>query len=551
MVVSHPEKVQKKGLPLFVKYLIALAVIAILFLIGFVPKYMNNKKLASDSQAVIKAAPVVQVVLPRVATPEGITIPGTVNAILATSTQSRTTGYVSKLYVDIGSHVKKGQVLADVESPDVNQQVLQANAQTEQSRATVGQSQANVDSLLAGVVGGQAEVWHQRAALVQAQAALDGAVSAKAQAEANLMVARAKLSQSSQQVLVERAAVIQAQANFALAAAMLKRETTLLKEGFVAQEDYDQAEATYKSNLATEGSAKASVEAALADVKAAQETVRANVQAVLSAQSMADSAVANIKAAKANLGSAIASLSAERSGVTAGRKTVQANIATVGSNVANARRYDVMLSFDHVVAPFDGIITARNVDVGSLVSPGQTSPADATNPTPTTGLFGIARVDTLRIYVNLPQTDFQWAPKGKVVQVLIRELPNQKFQGVVHQTSGALDPTTRTLLTEIRIPNPKGVLLPGMYAQVVFAPDSVKQLRIPSATIVIDATGTRVIVIDSTNHMHYQVVVLGRDYGTEAEVVSGVKAGDHLVANASENLTDGELVQVMKGSPSP
>ena len=546
MAVSHPRKTGRKGLPIYVKFLIGILIIVVLFLVGFIPKYLNNKQLDSDAKAVTTTAPTVQIVMPRVATSADVVFPGTVNAIQETSTQSRTTGYVVKLYVDIGSHVKAGQILADVQSPDVDQQLAQANAQTAQSRATVGQSLANVDNLRAVVLTGQAAVWHQRAALVQAEAALDGAKSAKGQAQANLMVAKAKVSQSQQQVLVARAAVTLAQANLALAVANLKRETTLLKEGFVAQEDYDQAEASYRTNVATVGSAQANVQAALADLNASQETVNANKETVLSAQSAADAAVADIKAAQANLESSIATLSADKATVAAGKQTVQANVATVGANVANGRRYDVLLSFDHVVAPFDGIITARNVDVGSLVSPGQISAADATNPTPTTGLFGIARVDTLRIYVSLPQSDFQWAPNGTHVKVLVTELPNQKFEGIVHQTAGALDPTTRTLLTEVRIPNPKGTLLPGMYAQVQFSPGSERKLRIPDASIVIDSNGTRVVVVDSANHIHYQVVVLGRDYGTEAEVVTGVKASDRLVSNASENMTEGETVQILK-----
>ena len=542
---THRTAHQRRGLPIAVKYCIGIAVIACLFLVGFVPKCENNQQLAAGAKSVATTAPEVQIVSPRLAAPANIILPGSVDAILETSTQSRTTGYVTKLYVDIGSHVKAGQLLADVASPDVDQQFAQANAQTAQSRATVGQSLATVDNLIAGVIGGKAEVWHQRAALVQTEAALDGAKSAKAQAEANLMVAKAKVLQSDQQVHVARAAVTLAQANLALALANLKRETTLLKEGFVAQQDYDQAEASYKTNTATVGSAEANVDAALADLKASQETVRANDETVLSAQSAEDAAAANIRAASANLDSSIAALSAEKSSVAAGRQAVDANVAAVGSNVANARRFDVMRSFDHVVAPFDGIITARNVDVGSLVSPGQISAADATNTTPTTGLFGIASINTLRIYVSLPQTDYQWAPNGTHVNVLIHELPNQKFDGIVRQTAGALNSTTRTLLTEVRIANPKGALLPGMYAQVEFSPNSVKQLRVPSAAIVIDSNGTRVITVDSTNHIHFKVVVLGRDYGTEAEVVTGVLAGDRLVSNASEDMQDGEAVQIL------
>jgi RND family efflux transporter MFP subunit len=529
-----------------VKILIAVVILAVFFLIGIVPKILNNRQLNSESHEMATAEPEVQVVSPHLVAPQAIVLPGNVQAIRETSTQSRTTGYVSKLYVDIGTHVKAGQVLADIESPDVDQQLAQAGAQTAQSQATVGQSLANVEGLRANVSGSAAEVWHQRANLVQAQAALDGAKSAKAQAEANLRVAKARLVQSDKQEQVQEAALNQAQANYNLADANVKRYSSLLAEGFVAQQDYDTAEASFKTNAAAVASAKSSVEAAQADQKANRETVNAAAQTVLSAQSAIDSAIANVKAARATLESAIESLSASKSNLGAGKQVVNANVQAVQSNLANQRRFGVLRSFEQVIAPFDGIITARNVDEGSLVSPGATSSADATSTTPTAGLFGIAAVDTLRIYVSLPQTDYEWAPPGTKVAVLIREIPNRKFQGIVHQTAGALDSNTRTLLTEVRIPNPKGAFLPGMYAQVVFSPGSERELRIPDSALIVDAEGTKVVLLDAGNHIHYQKVVLGRDYGTEAEVITGLKPSDRVVSNASDDWQEGQTAQVLK-----
>jgi RND family efflux transporter MFP subunit len=403
----------------------------------------------------------------------------------------------------------------------------------------------------AGVIQVEADISHQEAGIAQTQAALESARSRKAQAEADLSQAKAKVLQAAQQILVQKAALNQAEAQFALSSANVKRYAGLLQQGFVAQEDYDQAEATFQTNSASIDSAKASIEAAQADKRAAEEVVHSNEALVKAAASDELSAIANVRAARAMLASSQANLAAAKSSVNASRATVQANVAAVGSSVANENRYQVLRSFDHVVAPFDGIITARNVDVGSLLSPGGSSGTDASNATPTTGLFGIARVDTLRIYVNVPQSDYQWARNGTEVKVSIRELPDQKFTGVVHESAGALDTATRTLLTEIRLPNRNGLLLPGMYATATFSGADEKKIRVPSNTLIVDAKGTRVAVVDADNKIHFKQVVLGRDYGTEAEVVSGVSATDRLVSNPTDDLQEGHAVQVLPTPESP
>jgi membrane fusion protein (multidrug efflux system) len=133
--------------------------------------------------------------------------------------------------------------------------------------------------------------------------------------------------------------------------------------------------------------------------------------------------------------------------------------------------------------------------------------------------------------------------------VLIREVPNQKFIGTIFQAAGALNQNTRTLLTEIRLPNPKGTLLPGMFAEVDISPPAqAKVLRVPSNVLLIDSHGTRVVVVDSQNHAHYVPVVLGRDYGTEIEIVSGITATDQLVSDPTDDIKDGGEVKVTSGA---
>jgi RND family efflux transporter MFP subunit len=526
------------------RYVIGIVVLALLFIAGLAPKLKNDRQLAAAANEAANTPPEVETVMPHLAATGGLTLPGDIQAIRETAVQARTSGYISKLYVDIGSRVKAGQVLAEIESPDVDQQVMQANADTAKSRATVGQSQSDVARLQAGVVQSYADVARQKAAILQAKAALVGSTAKRIQAEAGLSQAKAILLQNKHQVAVQTAGLSQAQAQYALAAANAKRYANLLAGGFVAQQDYDQAEATYRTTAAAIDAARASIEASKADVEAAEQSVHSNEALVRSARADEQSAAANVSAAQAGYDSVVAMLNAAKSSVQASKATVTANQAAVASSAANANRYEVLRSFEKVVAPFDGVITSRNVDEGSLVSPGNIVAASAVTSTPNVGLFGIARSDTLRIFVNLPQTDYQRARVGAKALIAVRELPKRRFEGTVAQSAGALSSDSRTLLTEVRLTNPDGVLLPGMYAEVTFPGGGQKFLRVPASTLVIDAKGTRVVVVGSDNHIHFRKVTLGRDYGTETEVLQGLQPTERLVANPTDDLQDGQTVEV-------
>jgi RND family efflux transporter MFP subunit len=524
-------------------------IILVLLAIGFIPKYLNNKSLSENATAVTTTPPEVEVVSAKFKTPNQLDLPGNIEAITTTSVQARSNGYVTKLYADIGTHVHAGQILADVQSPDLDQQLVQASSQTAQARATVTQSESEVQRLLAAQAQSVADLSHQKAAVIQAEAALDTAEAQRSQAEANLLVAKAALLRSNQQVKVQQAALNQAEAQYALATANVKRYTELLKEGFVAQQDFDTAEATYRTQGAAIASAKANVASAEADVRSAQETIKSNEDLVKAADGNINSAKANIKAAQANVTSSEAGLDAAKKSVTSGRYAVKANQATVGANLANENRYGVLQSFEHIVAPFDGVITVRNVDVGSLVAPGNTSPSDGSTSVPSSGLFGIARSDTLRIFVNIPQTNFALARVGTPVKISVREVPNQVFTGLIHQTAGAINEVTRTVQTEIRIPNPTGLLLPGMYAMIHISAGSQKELRVPSEALIFDAQGTRVMVVGPDGKLEGRKLVLGRDYGTEEQVVSGITDKDKLVSNPTDDLQDGMKVTVTEMAP--
>ncbi|BDI28219.1 hypothetical protein CCAX7_002700 [Capsulimonas corticalis] len=525
-----------------------ISLVAILFALGLIPKLRSHAALVAESHQQATAAPPVEVVTTHMASDDNLSLSGDVQAISATSVQARASGYVAKLYVDIGSHVKAGQVLADIESPDADQQAAQANADTAKSRATVGQSVANVAKSEAGVAQSQSELVRQKAAIKQAQAAVAGAKAKVAQAQAEASGAKAKLSQSKHAVETQNASLAQAVSQYDLAQVTAKRYGALLKDGFVAQQDYDQAAATLKTTAANVQAAQANIHAAQSDVTASEQGVAAANSVVDAARSDEDAAQANVAAAVANYQSLLTNVSASRATVQASQADVAASQAAVSSSEANARRYAVLSSFKRVVAPFDGVITARNVDIGSLVTPGTNITGSST--TPTSGLFGIARTDTLRIFVNLPQTYYQSIKPGSKAKVFIQELPNTPFEGTVQQSSGALNSGSRTLLTEVRLPNPGGVLLPGMYAQVQLPTGSGNAtLRAPADVLKVDAQGVRVAVVDSQMRVHFRNVTLGRDFGAEVEIVSGIGPADRLIANPSDDLKDGGKVNVVAGGP--
>jgi RND family efflux transporter MFP subunit len=524
---------------------VGLALLAVLFLAGLAPKLKAKSELATDANEAGTEAPIVQVVSPHLASDQDLVLPGSVQAISETAVQARTSGYITKLYVDIGSRVKKGQVLADIQSPDVDQQVAQASADTAKSEATVGQSIADVARLKAGVAQSHADVERQAAAVKQAGAQFASTQSKLVQSQADEAGAEAKLLQSKQQVKVQNANMAQAQAQYDLAVATEKRYRSLLAQGFIAQQDYDQVAASLKTNAANLDAVKANISASQADVQAAEGTVRAGKALVQSARSDASAASENVHSAQASYEATLTTVDAANASVNASQESVQANRAQVGSSEANQRRYEVLRSFQQVVAPFDGVITSRNVDVGSLVNPGANEVAASTTTTPSVGLFGIARTDVLRVQLNLPQTFYQSAKTGAEADISIRELPNRIFKGKIFQTAGALDASSRTLLTEIHISNADNELLPGMYAQVRITPAKAQEtLRIPANTLLFDSQGTRVAIVGSDNKIHLEPIKEGRDFGKELEVLSGLKTTDRLVTNPTDELQDGTTVQV-------
>jgi RND family efflux transporter MFP subunit len=374
----------------------AAAALGALFLAGLVPRLLLARSLTADADAVRARAPIVQIASPhRAAEVVDVPLPGSMEAILETGIWARTNGYLRARYVDIGDRVTKGQLLAEIDTPEVDQQLQQAIATANQDKANVAKSQAD------------------------------------------LALARTTL-----------------QRFFAAGS------------GTVSQQQIDE----------------------------------------------------------------------RTSAVTDAERVVDAGKATVSADQANVRRLSELQSFQKVYAPFDGVVTVRNVDPGSLVSAGSTSG--------TTELFRLAQVDVLRIFVHVPQSYAPDIQVGQKADVSVRELPGRVFSGRVIRTAGAIDSTSRTLLTEVQVANPDGALLSGSYATVRFAiARSEPPLLVPSSALLIDANGVRIASVDAHHTVHYQPVQIGRDYGSEVEVLSGLDEKTAVATGLPPNLAEGSRVE--------
>lgn len=216
---------------------------------------------------------------------------------------------------------------------------------------------------------------------------------------------------------------------------------------------------------------------------------------------------------------------------------VEAMAATIKVNEANVQKLTVLQSFQKVTAPFAGVVTARSIDAGDLVI------ADNASGRP---LFRVEQIDPLRVVVDVPQVFASDVRVGREAVIFRREEPNRVFTGKVARTANALDPSTRTLRTEVEVPNPKGELLPGMYLQVKFTlKREVAPVLVPTAALIIRTAGPKVALLDSQQAVHYRDVQLGRDYGAEVEVTAGLQGGETLVLHPGDDLPEGTKVQAV------
>jgi RND family efflux transporter MFP subunit len=379
--------------------------------VGSVPRLRANRALAASAENAKHALPAVYVIHAAQAAKADRLLAGTTEAFQDAIVYARTSGYVSRRLVDIGDVVQAGQLLAEIASPEIDQQLRQADADLRQSQKSLELQKATRD-------------------LAQ--------------------VTRARYQAAD----AERA---------------------------VAKELVDQSAAAVKT------------------------------------------AEASVAAAEAN----------------------------VESNAANVQRLHALTVFERVVAPFAGSVVRRNVSDGALISAG--SPTSSAAPTSgndaVSGMFEVAQLDVLRVFVNVPQVDAPNVELGMPVQIVVRGQLGDPRTGTVTRTASALDPTTRTLLVEIDIPNASHGLLPGMFVYVGFsiAPSGV-HWRVPATAVVVDADGTRVVTVGPGDKLHYQPVALGRDFGSAIDIQAGLRGDERIVQQPRVSLQEGQVVRPLAAS---
>lgn len=366
--------------------LLVVVVVLVLLLAGaasMLSRMHDNRVLAETTAQ--DAVLTVAVVHPTAEKPdEELILPGTLQAYVESPIYARTNGYLLHWYKDIGSHVKQGDLLADIDTPEVDQELMQARAARQQVVAQMDLAKINAD-----------------------------------------------------------------------------RYQALRKTDSVSQEEADTQSSGYEQ------------------------------------------AVANLAAADANV-----------------------------------KRLQELEGFKHVYAPFDGVITKRLVDPGALINAGINGAAGKE-------LFDIARYDPLRVYVSVPQAYAPAISDGMVAVVTLQEFPGERFTASVTRTADAIDQTTRTLLTEVDVPNKSGRLLPGSFGEVHFKPAiNVDKVTIPVNAMLFRREGPQVAVVNGNGIVELRHISIGRDYGSTLEVLGGVGVNDRVIVNPSDSIENGQKVNI-------
>jgi RND family efflux transporter MFP subunit len=398
------------ALTLWLIVLVLTVAIVAAFFAGYLPIQKRNAVIRNQASEQERAVPRVDVIeVGRSSSKSVLALPGNIQAVTEAPILARADGYIKRRLVDIGDRVQAGQEVAEIEAPELDQQVRQAQANLQQTQAALTQALANQ---------------------------------------------------------------VQGKANAELARITAQRWSNLAVKGVVSRQENDQYQAQSQAQAA-------------------------NLDALEQAVSAARS---NIAAAEANLA-----------------------------------RLNEIQSYRIVKAPFEGVITLRNVDVGALVNAGNTL------------LYRIAQTRVLRTYVNVPQTNADSIQAGQAAQLTVSNLPGRRFTGTVARTANALDPNSRTMLVEVQVPNSDGALLPGMYAQVDFSSARTDPpLVLPSDALIVRAEGTLVAVVRPDHTIHFQKIQVGRDYGDRLEVVSGLQPGDSVIANPSDIVREGAQVEPVR-----
>jgi RND family efflux transporter MFP subunit len=398
------------GVTIAALFAIAWVLAIVAFFAGYIPLQKRNALIVAEAQEQEASVPRVEVTeVLRSPGNSDLPLPGSVQAIAEAPVLARADGYLVRRMADIGDTVRAGQPLAEIEAPELDEQIKQAKASLQQAQSGVNQALSNLK---------------------------------------------------------------RGQADAELARITAQRFASLAAQGVVSRQDNDRYRSEHESQVAA-------------------------------LQSLQDA----IAVQRSNVGAAEASLA----------------------------RLERLKSYQVVKAPFDGVITVRNVDVGALVNAGNTL------------LFRIAQTSTLRTNVNVPQAFATSVRVGQAARLTVPEHPGREFAGTVSRTARALDPASRTLLVEIHVPNSDGTLMPGMYARVdLVSGRKYPPLLIPSDALVVRGDGTSVATVSGDNTVHMRKIEIGRDYGDRLEVTSGLHEGDLVIPNAGDVAREGLKVEAVR-----
>ena len=545
-----PASVRPNRKPLLIAALIVVA----LAIVGLVPRISRGHKLHEESVNLGDETPVVSVVvLSKTANNADLTLPSNIQAIEQTTINARTSGYLSERLVDIGSQVTKGQLLAVVESPELDQQLSQTAAEATKAQAGLGSALADSAKQLAAISAAKADESRTEAGRSQAQADLAHLRAKELQAKSAVNVARSRETELLKRHSAALADLNRANSGLTLASKTLARWKELEMAEAVAGQDVDEKQAAFESAQAVVDSAEATVSSTQAAAEAAHADVQAALNEVAAAEADVQSGLGRVRAADATINSSKANVVAVRAGYRATRSGVASAAATISSDQANVRRVRALQSFERITAPFSGVITARNVETGDLVNSisGGNGASDQGNAVTRTGLFGLARTDVLRAQINVPEDSAAMVREGQSTEITVDEYPHRIFTGTVLHVSGALDTASRTLLVEVRVPNSDGALKPGMYSKITFLHSrGAKVLWLPANALIFNGAGTRVGVVTEAGMLHYATVKLGRDLGDRIEILGGLAGNERIVSNPDDSLAEGVKVRAVQEATS-
>lgn len=428
---------KKPPMAFYVMLAILTCLATVLMVVGVLPRISNSKMLDKEAQRIAQSVPELPAVKVSKAPPvQELTLPANIEPIQEIPIYARTDGFLKRRYVNIGDKVRTNQVLLEVETPEVIQQLKEAQAEHKQALS-------------------------------------------------QLKSAQAELAQSKATLATQKANVKKAQADLALAESQVRRYDDLAKEGAISLEQRDMK------------------------------------------QRDVDACKALIEQANANVGAAKAQMEAYEERISAAR-------ATVESAKAKEERFKSLVSFQSIKAPCDGVITACNVDDGALITSGSSTNANV--------LIQMARTSTLRVYTYVPQSFYRYIHSGMPTEITVSELPGQIFSGTVTHVSGGLNQESRTLTCEVVIPNKDGKLMSGMYAQVKFSIHrDISPIIIPSSALMVRGDDVNVVVIEGEK-AKFTKITLGRDYGKEVEVQTGLQDGQIILKDPPVDVEDGDQV---------